>query len=173
MHIYHFSTLRWHMFLKLFPVWEKCPIILLSDFLTVDILAQQGGKASVESWYWFSSPGIFQITVILTLLMLEMESGVNTMHDDALAPKVTRASTGIILMIYNRQHVGLFRCESCLLLNKIQDMIPDVNTSFEIIKTIQHVKSQYTTPTIDTTQFACYNKVWGSWHLLVQFVVHV
>ena len=59
--------------------------------------------------------------------------GVNTMPADALAPKVARASAGMVLLVYDRQHVGLRHCEFGLfLLNKIQDMIQNVNTSLTI-----------------------------------------
>ena len=39
---------------------------------------------------------------------LSMAFGVNTMSADTLAPKVTKASTGIILAVLGRQHVLLF-----------------------------------------------------------------
>ena len=49
---------------------------------------------------------------------------------------------GMVLTEKDRQHVGLLHCEfSLLLLNKIQDMIQNENTSFIVFKTIQHVKS--------------------------------
>ena len=44
--------------------------------------------------------------------MFEMEySGfeVNTMPADALAPEVTRASTGMVLAVQDRQHVLMFQ----------------------------------------------------------------
>ena len=67
------------------------------------------------------------------------------MSADVLAPKVTRASAGMVMSVYDRQHVhvGLLHYElGFLLLNKIQDMMRNVNTSLIIFKTIQHVKSQ-------------------------------
>ena len=49
-----------------------------------------------------------------------------------------------LTVLWDRQHIGLLHCKSgLLLLNKIQDMIQNVNTSFVIFKTIQHVKSWY------------------------------
>ena len=76
----------------------------------------------------------------LTFLMLEMEYsglGVNTMPADALAPKVSRASAGMVLSALDRQHVRLLHCEfGLLLLNKIKDMARNVNTSWIIFETI-------------------------------------
>ena len=66
--------------------------------------------------------------------------GVNTMPADALAPEVARASTGMVFSASDRQHVGLLHCEfGLLLLNKIQDMMQNVNTSLVAFKTIQQV----------------------------------
>ena len=49
-----------------------------------------------------------QQQIVLTLLMLEREyfgfGGVNTMPVDALAPKVARASAGMVLTVYDRHH---------------------------------------------------------------------
>ena len=42
----------------------------------------------------------------------------NTMPTDALAPKVARASAGMVLSVYDRQYVGLLHCEFGLLLLK-------------------------------------------------------
>ena len=57
------------------------------------------------------------------------------MAADALAPKVARASTGMVLT------EELLHWESGqLLLSKIQDMIQNMNTSFIIFKTIQIIK---------------------------------
>ena len=68
--------------------------------------------------------------------------GVNTRPADALAPKGTRTSAGMVSSVYDRQHVGLLHCEfGLVLLNKFQDMIQNVNTSLIIYKTIHHVKS--------------------------------
>ena len=79
----------------------------------------------------------------LTLLMLEMEYssfGVNTMHGEALAHTVARMSTGTVLSELDRQHLRLLHCEfDLLLLNKLQDMILNVTTSFIIFNTIHHV----------------------------------
>ena len=64
------------------------------------------------------------------------------MPADALAPKVARASAGIVLSVKDRQHVGLLHCKfGLLLLNTIQDMVQNADTSLLIFKTIQHVKS--------------------------------
>ena len=72
------------------------------------------------------------------------------MPADALAPYVTRASAGMVLTVYDRQHVGLLHCESgLLLLNKIPDMKGNMNTSSMIFKTIQHVKSQNINSTLE------------------------
>ena len=47
-----------------------------------------------------------------------------------------------VLIAKDRQHVGFRQyVSSFLLLNKIQDMMRNVNTSFIIFKTIQQVKS--------------------------------
>ena len=60
------------------------------------------------------------------------------MPADALA---TLASAGIVLTVQARQHVWLLHSLSGLLrLNKIQDTMQNVNTSFVIFKTIEHVK---------------------------------
>ena len=67
---------------------------------------------------------------------------VKIMPADALAPKVARASVGMVLSEYDRQHVELLHCEfGLLLLNKLQDMIRNVNISIVNFKTIQHLKS--------------------------------
>ena len=72
--------------------------------------------------------------------MMEMEYsgfGVNTMPADALAPRVARGSVGMVLAVCDKQHVGLIFCEfGPLLVNKIQDIIRNVNASFIIFKTI-------------------------------------
>ena len=48
---------------------------------------------------------------------------------DAPTPWVARASAGMVLTVYDRQHVGLLQCKSdLLLLNKIQDMMQNVKT---------------------------------------------
>ena len=68
--------------------------------------------------------------------------GFNTMPADALAPEVARASTGMVLPVLVRQHVGLLHCEFSLLpLNKIQYLIQ--NASLMVFKTIQYVKSEH------------------------------
>ena len=41
------------------------------------------------------------------------------MLTDTLAPKVARASAGMVLSVWDRQHVGLLHCQFGLLLNKI------------------------------------------------------
>ena len=49
---------------------------------------------------------------VLTLLMLEMDIpilGVSTMSADALAPKVARASAGMVLAVQDWQHVFWFQ----------------------------------------------------------------
>ena len=54
---------------------------------------------------------LFCVTV-LSLVMLETEYsgfGINTMPADALVPKVTSASAGMVLVVYERQHVLLFQ----------------------------------------------------------------
>ena len=57
------------------------------------------------------------------------------MPADALATLITRASAGMILTLKDRQHVGLLHCEfGYLLLNKMQDMIRNVNASFIILR---------------------------------------
>ena len=62
------------------------------------------------------------------------------MPADVLAPQVSSVSAGMVLTVYDRQHVELPHCEfGLLLLNNIQDMIQNVNTSFIIFKLIQHV----------------------------------
>ena len=67
--------------------------------------------------------------------------GVNTMSADALAPKVARASAGIVLPVLDRQHVLLFHSQFHLLgigqISQIQDTIENVNVSFVIVKAIQ------------------------------------
>ena len=64
------------------------------------------------------------------------------MPADALAPYIARASAGMVLTELDRQQVGLLHCEFDLfLLNEIQDIVWNVNASFKIFKTIQHVKS--------------------------------
>ena len=61
------------------------------------------------------------------------------MPADALAPKVAKASAGMVLAVY-RQHVFLFQSQFHLLeSSQIQDTIKNVNISFVIFKTIQHV----------------------------------
>ena len=76
--------------------------------------------------------------------MLEMEYpgfGVNTMPADALAPKVTRASVGMSLAVWDRQHVLLFQGKFHPLESiQIQHTIQNVNICFVIFKTIQNVK---------------------------------
>ena len=68
---------------------------------------------------------------------------VNTMFDDALAPKVTNASAGMILAVQDRQHALLFQSWFPLHgLRLIQYIIQNVNISFITFKIIQHVKSQ-------------------------------
>ena len=78
-----------------------------------------------------------------SLLMPETEYsgfGVNTMPADALAPKVARISAGMVLLVYEREHLRLLhRIFGLLLLNKIQDMVQNMNISSIIFKTIQHV----------------------------------
>ena len=64
------------------------------------------------------------------------------MSADALATKVTRTSEGMVLALQDKQHVLLFQSSFHLLgLSEIQDTIQNVNISFIIFKTIQHVKS--------------------------------
>ena len=53
---------------------------------------------------------------------------VNTIPADALAPNVARASADVVLSVWNRQYLGLLRCEFGLLLNKIKDMMQNGNT---------------------------------------------
>ena len=65
------------------------------------------------------------------------------MPADVPAPSVDRESAGMVLTASYRQYLGSFHCECALLmLNKIQDMIQNVNTSFINFKTIQHVKRE-------------------------------
>ena len=75
--------------------------------------------------------------------MLETEYsgfGVSTIPGDSLAPKVARASAGMGLSVYDRQLVGLLHCEFGLfLLNKIQSMIRNVNTSLIILKQLHEL----------------------------------
>ena len=61
--------------------------------------------------------------------------GVNTMPADALAPEVASASAGMVLAVYDRQHVLLFQNWFHLLgPGQIQDTIQNVNASYIILK---------------------------------------
>ena len=63
------------------------------------------------------------------------------MPADALAPKVARASAGMALAVWDRQHVLLFQSESHLLgSSQIQHTVQDMNISCMIFKTTLHVK---------------------------------
>ena len=60
---------------------------------------------------------------------------VNTLPADALVPKVTRASSGMVLTVKDRQHIGLLHCEfGLILMNKIKVMIWNVNASLIVFK---------------------------------------
>ena len=64
------------------------------------------------------------------------------MPADVLAPKVAKASAGMVLSVHDRQHVGLLHYEyGLLLLNKIQDRIQNVNKSLIIFKQFSMLKS--------------------------------
>ena len=74
------------------------------------------------------------------------------MPADALDPQVARVSAGMVLTVYDRQHVELLHCESgLLLLNKILDMIPKVNTctSFIISKQFSILSVNWARPWAD------------------------
>ena len=79
----------------------------------------------------------------LTLLMLEIPAmGISTMPADALAPKVARASAGMVLAVWNRWRVLLFQSQFHWLQSiQIHDTFQNVNITFLIFKSIQHVKS--------------------------------
>ena len=67
---------------------------MIMDFL--DMKAYQGLKEG----YWLSHP--LMEMCILTLVMLEIEYSaleVNILPDDALVPKVARASAGMVLAV--------------------------------------------------------------------------
>ena len=68
---------------------------------------------------------------------------VNTILADALATEVIRQAISIHgIDSIDKKPEGLLHCElGLLLLNKIQDVIRNVNTLIKIFKTIQHVKS--------------------------------
>ena len=64
---------------------------------------------------------------------------VNTMPADA--PKVARASAGMALAVWDRHNVLLFQSQCHLFgSSQIKDTIQNVDISFMIFKTIQHVK---------------------------------
>ena len=92
-----------------------------------------------------SSSPIRNVVIISTLLMLGTEySGLFDQYHACWCPG-SLSCQGINRYGFDsigyRQHVGLLHCESSLLLlNKIQDMTWNVNTSFLIFKTIQHIK---------------------------------
>ena len=67
--------------------------------------------------------------------------GVNTKSADALAPKVVKASGGMVLAVRDRQHILLFQSSFHLLVrNQIQDTIQNADFYLIIFKTIQDVK---------------------------------
>ena len=53
------------------------------------------------------------------------------------------ASAGMVLSIYNKQHVGVLHCEFGHLLNEIQDMIRDVNAFFIIFKQFSVLRAKF------------------------------
>ena len=64
------------------------------------------------------------------------------MPPNALSPKIASASTGMVLAVLDRKYVLLFHSYFHLLeSSQNQDHIQNVNISFIIFKTIQHVKS--------------------------------
>ena len=66
------------------------------------------------------------------------------MSAEALATEGARASVGMVLTVYDGQYVsGLLHCEFDLLLDETQVMIRNVNISFIIFNTVQHVKNEY------------------------------
>ena len=67
--------------------------------------------------------------------------GVNTTPADALAPKVARASAGMVLALKDRQYILLLQSQFHLLgSSQIQDINENGNISIVIFKAIQRVK---------------------------------
>ena len=70
-------------------------------------------------WSYFShehltniKPTLIQLSTLLMLATKWLAFGINTIPADALAPKVSNASAGMLLAMYDSEYVLLFKCFS-------------------------------------------------------------